>query len=109
TETGENGEAQEVEIPFMKGYTVFNAEQVDGLPGHFYATPLPVSRDMARLEGVERFFTATGARVRHGGAMAFYSPSLDLVQMPEFQTFRDTESYYATLAHEMTHWTRHPS
>ena len=23
--------------------------------------------------------------------------------------FRDSESYYATLAHEMTHWTRHPS
>ena len=43
TETGENGEANAVEIPFMKGYTVFNAEQVDGLPGHFYATPLPVS------------------------------------------------------------------
>jgi antirestriction protein ArdC len=103
TATGENGEAQEVEIPFMKGYTVFNAEQVDGLPGHFYAIPLPVSRDMARLDSVERFFAATGARVRHGGAMAFYSPSHDLVQMPEFQTFRDTESYYAVLAHEMTH------
>ena len=23
--------------------------------------------------------------------------------------FRDQESYYATLAHEMTHWTRHPT
>ena len=41
TETGENGEANAVEIPFMKGYTVFNAAQVDGLPGHFYATPCP--------------------------------------------------------------------
>ena len=70
TETGENGEANAVEIPFMKGYTVFNAEQVDGLPGHFYATPLPVPRDMARLEGVERFFAATGARVRHGEVAA---------------------------------------
>ena len=29
--------------------------------------------------------------------------------MPEFPTFRDAESYYATLAHEMTHWTRHES
>ena len=28
--------------------------------------------------------------------------------MPPFETFRDAESYYATLAHEMTHWTRHP-
>jgi antirestriction protein ArdC len=29
--------------------------------------------------------------------------------MPELNTFRDAESYYATLAHEMTHWTRHTS
>lgn len=29
--------------------------------------------------------------------------------MPPIETFRDAESYYATLAHESTHWTRHPS
>jgi antirestriction protein ArdC len=28
--------------------------------------------------------------------------------MPEFEDFHTGESYYATLAHEMTHWTRHP-
>jgi antirestriction protein ArdC len=44
-----------------------------------------------------------------GGNRAFYSPDRDIVQMPELQTFRDGESYYATLAHEMTHWTRHES
>jgi antirestriction protein ArdC len=27
--------------------------------------------------------------------------------MPLFEGFRDAESYYATLAHKMTHWTRH--
>src|SRR5580704_12070633 len=31
TETNEQGEDVEREIPFMKGYTVFNVEQVDGL------------------------------------------------------------------------------
>jgi antirestriction protein ArdC len=41
--------------------------------------------------------------------MAFYTSGADHVQMPPFETFRDAESYYATLAHEMTHWTRHPS
>ena len=40
---------------------------------------------------------------------AFYSPDRDIVQMPELPAFRDRESYYATLAHEMTHWTRHES
>jgi antirestriction protein ArdC len=88
---------------------VFNAAQVNGLPAPFYATPRPLHRNMARLDGVEQFFTATGVHIRHGGARAFYSPSHDVVQMPEFQAFRDTESYYATLAHELTHWTRHPS
>ena len=29
--------------------------------------------------------------------------------MPPFETFRDAESHAATLAHEMTHWTKHPN
>ena len=29
--------------------------------------------------------------------------------MPCIDFFRDAESYYATLAHETTQWTRHPS
>ena len=38
TDTDESGADVEVKIPFMKGYTVFNGEQIDGLPGHFYAS-----------------------------------------------------------------------
>jgi len=29
--------------------------------------------------------------------------------MPPIESFRDAESYYATLTHECTHWTKHPS
>jgi antirestriction protein ArdC len=29
--------------------------------------------------------------------------------MPPIETFRDAESFYATLAHECTHWTKHES
>jgi len=107
--TDDNGEDIETIIPFMKGYTVFNTEQVDGLPGHFYASNTPINQDMERLEAIEQFFAATGATIKHGGDQAFYSPAQDRLQMPPFQSFRNTESYYATLAHEMTHWTRHPS
>lgn len=35
TETADSGEEVEREIFFMKHYTVFNVEQVDGLPAHF--------------------------------------------------------------------------
>ena len=111
TKTGTDDKGADVEttIPFMKGYTVFNAEQVEGLPSHFYATIAPTNNDIEKLDTVEQFFAATNAAIQHGGSQAFYSPSKDMVQMPEFMSFRDSESYYATLAHEMTHWTRHES
>jgi antirestriction protein ArdC len=109
TETDETtGEDVEREIPFMKGYTVFNAEQVDGLPAHFYAMQQPALDAVARIEKAEAFFAATGAEIQEGGNRACYNVTTDRVQMPPFVSFIEAEAYYATLAHEMTHWTRHP-
>jgi antirestriction protein ArdC len=102
-----SGEETERDIPFMKGYTVFNVEQIEGLPAQFYPKPEPRSEQLPRIERAEAFFAATKAVVRHSGTQAFYSISSDHVQMPPFEIFRDAESYYATLAHECTHWTRH--
>ena len=107
TETNNKGESVEHAIPFMKGYTVFNVEQIEGLPAHFYAqpvNPLPLSD---RIEHADRFVKATGAAIHHGGNQAFYAPSRDTIQLPPFEAFKDKESYYATALHELTHWTRH--
>jgi antirestriction protein ArdC len=103
------GEENEYAIPFMKGYTVFNAEQIDGLPERFYAKAEPRTELVQRNARVESFFAATGSNVRHGGNMAYYNVNSDHVQMPHIEAFRDAESYYATRAHETIHWTRHPS
>jgi antirestriction protein ArdC len=104
TETdAETGEEAARAIPFMKGYTVFNVEQIDGLPEYFYAKPAPRTDFVQRIERAENFFAATGATIRHGGNMALYSLTHDHVQMPLIEAFRDAESYYATLAHETTH------
>lgn len=105
----ETGEEEEREIPFMKGYSVFNVDQIDGLPEHFYAVGEPKLDPVQRIEHAERFFAETGAEIRHGGNQAYYAVGTDCVQMPPFVSFKDAESYYATLAHECTHWTRHPS
>lgn len=94
-------------IPFLKAYTVFNVEQVEGLPAHFYAQAEQVRNPDERIADAEAFFAATRADIRHGGDCAYYSPTLDYIQMPMFEAFRDAQSYYATLAHEATHWTRH--
>jgi antirestriction protein ArdC len=108
TEIDARGEECEREIPFLKGYTVFNAEQCDGLPAQYSAkAESPALTPMERLASADSFFAATGADIRHGGARAYYAEGADFVQMPPFETFRDAESYAATLAHELTHWTKH--
>lgn len=103
----ETGEDEEQTIPFMKGYTVFNVEQIEDLPPHYYAVAEPQLDPVERNDHAERFFAETRADIRHGGNQAYYAIGADYVQMPPFEAFKDAESYYATLAHEMTHWTRH--
>ncbi|MHC2512004.1 antirestriction protein ArdC [Bradyrhizobium elkanii] len=108
TETDDKGEESERDIPFMKGYTVFNVEQIDGLPAQYHAPAQARLDPVERITKADEFFASTRAHIRHGGNVACYSVTSDEVRMPAFETFRDAESYYATLAHEMTHWTRHP-
>lgn len=109
TEQDADGEEVEREIHFMRGYTVFNADQVDGLPERFTVAVPEVISPEERVERADAFFSATRADVRHGGTRAYYALEPDYVQMPPFVSFRDRESYYATLAHEVAHWTRHPT
>ncbi len=93
------------EIHFLKGYTVFNVEQIEGLPAQYTQLATPRLEPMPRIEHAEKFFAATGAIISHGGNRAFYRPSTDTIVMPPMEAFRDAESYWATVAHEMTHWT----
>ena len=91
-------------IPLMRHYSVFNVEQIDGLPEKFYPKPVertPVERDVAS----EAYIANTGAEIRHGGDRAFFSPSEDFIQSPEADAFDSGEAYYATLLHELGHWT----
>jgi antirestriction protein ArdC len=108
TEIDAKGGEVERAIPFLKGYTVFNAEQCDGLPAHYTAHgETPALLQHQRITAAAELFAATGADIRHGGNRAFYAERSDHVQMPPFEFFRDAESYAATLAHELTHWTKH--
>lgn len=108
TEQDDNGNDVERNIPFLKGYTVFNVEQIEDLPDHYYAKPTPEFNPVERIENAENFFATTGADVRYGGNRAYYSQDGDYIKLPPIEAFRDAESFYATLAHESTHWTKHP-
>lgn len=87
-----------------RGYNVFNAAQVDG-----YQPPeTPQLSDNVRDDRAEQFFVAQEADIQHGGSAAFYDADHDLIVLPDYRNFRSVGGYYATLAHEMTHWTGEP-
>lgn len=108
TETNSQGEDVERRIPFLKQYTVFAAEQCDGLPAYFYELKQPLNNDISRIESADAFFQGTHADIREGGSRAYYAIGSDHIQMPKPECFRDAESHAATVAHELCHWTRHP-
>jgi antirestriction protein ArdC len=86
---------------FTRGYPVFNAAQVDG-----YTPKADADMTMPeRITHADVFFRAIGADVRNGGNRAYYAPESDHIQMPPFEAFVEKVAYYATLAHEHTHWT----
>lgn len=111
TEENDKGEEFEREIPFMKGYTVFNVEQIEGLPARYLEplAPRDESRTLELIDEAEAFFAKTGATFRHGGGRAYYAPAADFIQLPPAKAFKDAEAYAATKAHELTHWTGHAS
>lgn len=109
TEASEQGEESEREIHYMKGYTVFNVEQIEGLPELYYAKPEVSTTPVERIAKAEAFFAATKADVRYRGDRAFYAGEGDYIQMPVIEAFKDAESFYSTLGHESAHWTKHPS
>jgi hypothetical protein len=50
------GNEVEHEIPFLKGYTVYNVEQIEGLPEHCYEKPEPKFTAVKRIRSRRAFF-----------------------------------------------------
>jgi len=93
-------------IAFLKRYTVFNAEQCDGLPTGLIAVPVAKSERQIVPEA-EALIAATGADFRIGGDQAFYVPSEDFIRIPNQIAYTDQINYYRTAFHELGHWTGH--
>lgn len=106
----EGQDGAEVEtIPFMRGYSVFNVQQIEGLGPEWFAPPAPAKPEPPRDAAADAAFHRAGVTICHGGGAAFYDRSADRVQMPPLAAFGSSEAYYATLAHECVHWTGHES
>ena len=55
------GEEIDQTIPFMKGYTVFNIEQIEGLPDHYYAPAKIHLNPDQRIAAADAFFADIAA------------------------------------------------
>ena len=93
----------------LRRYTVFNAEQIDGVPEWEAGAKLdfnPVERAEAMITALQE---QTGLIVVHGGSHACYIPSLDEVRLPAKASFHSVYDYYSNAMHECGHSSLHES
>lgn len=97
----------EIEVRSFAAYTVFNATQIDG-----YEETVPVvtgqpDRDTL-IEEAGTYVNRIGAEVKFTNTEgASYSPVKDCITMPNPERWESGVSFWATLVHELIHWSGH--
>lgn len=93
---------------YFSPYTVFNSVQVEG-----WTPPEEIEQPKTGEDIVQAF---TGLVIQHNIQVvdedenrAYYSIVRDYINMPPIQSFVTEDAYYATLGHEIIHWTGHKS
>jgi antirestriction protein ArdC len=97
-----NGEEPRA-IPFLKRFTVFNAEQCEGLPDGIAAVVPPVETSLI-LPQAEELIRAIGADIRNGGDKAYYDVAGDFIRVPPPQAFFEPINWHRTVWHEHIHY-----
>lgn len=93
--------------PISNIYTVFNGEQIEGIPKYVEKT-----YELNNEELVQRRDTLLknmNVDFAEGGDEAFYNPSRDRITLPKMNKFESEYAYMATLLHEAGHATGHES
>ncbi len=95
-------------VPRIRQYTVFNAEQADGLPAPERADGRASSLWTAH-RSAEAVMADSRVPVRHmAGDRAMYDLERDRIVLPERAQFASANQYYQTALHELGHSTGHP-
>lgn len=106
-----NEDGEEIKIPFMRYYIVFNTDQTEGLDEKLQKL-ITENADEIEFNPIDRCEEIVKGykdkpEIKHEGERAFYNQSKDLVNLPKPEKFKSPEEYYATLFHELAHSTKH--
>jgi len=103
--TTDKATGEEKTFSVLRTFNVFCADQIDNLPAKYQPAPVAVVNPDEQLAAVDAYISATLADIRYGGARAYYSPSQDFIQLPEYDQFHTSADFYGTALHELVHWT----
>ncbi|HIF0472563.1 TPA: ArdC family protein [Klebsiella pneumoniae] len=101
----ENDEGETEHIPMLKTFTVFNVDQIDGLPETDESGAEVPAVTFDPLPQAEALFRHSGAKIIEKGQDAYFMPATDEIWLPERHLFNDVANFYSTGLHELVHWT----
>ena len=96
-------------LKFIKYYSVFNVADVEGIKLDISEIILKPNETIDKCESIVENMHKCPEIKHIDSKGAFYSPGLDIVNMPQIEQFESAEAYYATLFHELIHSTGHAS
>ena len=96
----------------IRYYRVFNVDQTTGIEPIVFEPSINASFTSNEMVDsiIDNYISRSNPlklNVSKSSDQAYYSPSKDLVVMPEQDSFVDSDSYYKTLFHELAHSTGH--
>lgn len=107
-EKDEAGQQIEKIIPMLRYYSVFHADQCEGITAE--QRPMKVIAHPAADDIITAYSQRERLDIRHQrGDEAYYSPSRDCVVLPLREQFNSVSEYFSTAFHELTHSTGHSS
>ena len=96
-------------VPVLRYYNVFNVEQTEGVDYPKPELPTYTHDPLEEAEKIVKAMPCPPILTHADEARAYYQPATDTVNVPPMGRFPKAAEYYATLFHELTHATAHPT
>ena len=106
-ERNDKGEIIIKTVPYLRSYTVFNANDCDGIVKRWQ--PKKQNTNLTPIQQVEdavnKYLIREHIELRHSNENeAYYSKKFDYINVPPLSNFKESaEDYYGTLLHEVVH------